>query len=137
MACLQTFFQYYAPAALTSWHKTLIYETFWFVLEICKTINDIFHLELLRETEINRQDGDISKHGTDEFAGTVFEKIKKPPPGQKKSFCFHTSRPKTIFSPELVDFFFLQCIFKALVRMYSTLVALGEDQSTFVNWILG
>ena len=75
MACLQKFSQYYAPAALKSWHKTLIYETFWFVLEICKTINDIFHLELLRETEINRQDGDISKHGTDEFAGTVFEKV--------------------------------------------------------------
>lgn len=64
------------------------------MLEICKTINDIFHLELLRETEINRQDGDISKHGTDEFAGTVFEKIKKPPPGQKK---------KKVFVSTLVD----------------------------------
>ena len=55
------------------------------MLEICKTINDIFHLELLRETEINRQDGDISKHESDEFGGTVFEKIKKPPPGQKNN----------------------------------------------------
>lgn len=54
------------------------------MVEICKTINDIFHLELLREMEINRQDGDISKHESDEFGGTVFEKIKKPPPGQKK-----------------------------------------------------
>lgn len=98
MACLQKFSQYYAPAALKSWHKTLIYETFWFVLEICKTINDIFHLELLRETEINRQDGDISKHGTDEFAGTVFEKIKKPPPGQKKKVFVSTLVDQKQFS---------------------------------------